>query len=154
MSAVLPCRFGQCVDELALGVGQERVPHIEYKDNAMFVTNVAGFVLESVVEDDDFARVPLSLFESDSDAAVVGDDQWYVCNPSCVGLAVMRRYVSFWCECGEQNVRAYATDVGHGYVGQCFGCLVAATKNFSRYCFPYFRINVAHWRQQFSDLLL
>ncbi len=42
----------------------------------MFVTIVAGFVLESVVEDDEFARVPLPLFESDSDAAVVGNEQF------------------------------------------------------------------------------
>ena len=75
-SAVLACCFGQRIDELALGVGKQGVPYIENKDDAELVAIVPGFVLEGVVEYDNFAGVPLPLFESDSDAAVVGNEQF------------------------------------------------------------------------------
>ncbi len=75
-SAVPACCFGQRIDELALGVGQERIPDIENKDDAKFVAIIPGFMLEGVVEYDNFTGVPLPLFESDSDAAVVGNEQF------------------------------------------------------------------------------
>jgi hypothetical protein len=104
---------GQRPHHVALGRGQQRVPHVEDQHHAQLVAVVARLVLDAVVEHQHFADVPAAVLEADAVPAVRRHDQRQVHDQPRVGLAMVRRDVRARRQRREHRVRAQTVDVGH-----------------------------------------